>query len=582
MHMKKTKDIMKPNYIGTYRKVIPYIYRGLILIMMLLVFLNWFLKDKKTMTYGLGNYIGITDQWTDEEGNAFDFMAIDRYVSEDDKTVSIYYTLPEKISTVEQIVYRSKNVSTVVYVDGKIKYQTDIVNAPFYSMTPGTRWNVLTFTEEDSGKTITMDITLAYLDGRCKVDNVYMGDATKIVIDIIKKKFLGLLISILLAIIGIIYLIGNLIINWKRKKSERDNSLLHLAACAIITAIWGLLETNVFQFFIAQTRQMQLINSMALCIGGLSLYLFMDDIFEIFQHRIFRYLCVCNLGYIMITTILHVFHIRDFHQMSIISVFGYGIESLILVWCVFHDGMTQHKDLKRKKEHKISHLLELIAMISVGVGLIGDSIRFFCTDVLDRAYFIRIGLLVFILCFGAGNIYRILQLTIKGNQAELISKLAYQDGLTKIGNRTAYTERIEEMAKKPFNERVGLILFDINNLKYVNDHMGHTTGDDMICTSVEVIEKTFGLYGEAYRIGGDEFVVLLVGADLEQRYQDANEKFHCLMQEYNQSGAYKFLISIAHGYAEVENSSVEGFELAEQHADQMMYRNKKEMKEKLS
>lgn len=54
-----------------------------------------------------------------------------------------------------------------------------------------------------------------------------------------------------------------------------------------------------------------------------------------------------------------------------------------------------------------------------------------------------------------------------------------------------------------------LFVFDLNNLKYYNDKFGHDCGDQYITDAVHILQKVFSRYGKLYRIGGDEFCVLI-------------------------------------------------------------------------
>ena len=60
-----------------------------------------------------------------------------------------------------------------------------------------------------------------------------------------------------------------------------------------------------------------------------------------------------------------------------------------------------------------------------------------------------------------------------------------------------------------------IIVFDLNDLKKCNDKNGHMVGDEYIVASSKIIKKTFMEYGRVYRIGGDEFCVLMPNIELE-------------------------------------------------------------------
>ena len=96
-------------------------------------------------------------------------------------------------------------------------------------------------------------------------------------------------------------------------------------------------------------------------------------------------------------------------------------------------------------------------------------------------------------------------------------KMAYTDVLTGIGNRNAYFE-----VKEKLNKKIGkgdlsfaVAIFDINGLKNANDDYGHETGDLMIVSAAEILKEFFKA-GTLFRIGGDEFVLLVENVSEEQ------------------------------------------------------------------
>ncbi len=111
--------------------------------------------------------------------------------------------------------------------------------------------------------------------------------------------------------------------------------------------------------------------------------------------------------------------------------------------------------------------------------------------------------------------------------------MAMTDALTGISNRTAFDMRINELQEKLNTERdesYALIMLDLNDLKYINDHHGHAAGDQYLINSCKLVHEVFSC--DIYRIGGDEFALFLTGEQFEQwesfydqmkqRVEDAN------------------------------------------------------------
>ena len=79
------------------------------------------------------------------------------------------------------------------------------------------------------------------------------------------------------------------------------------------------------------------------------------------------------------------------------------------------------------------------------------------------------------------------------------------DGLTGLLNQGGYKINISKKSKKTFS----LIIFDVNNFKYINDNYGHDFGDIILQIVARTIKENYSNYGQCYRIGGDEFAVIL-------------------------------------------------------------------------
>jgi len=153
---------------------------------------------------------------------------------------------------------------------------------------------------------------------------------------------------------------------------------------------------------------------------------------------------------------------------------------------------------------------------------------------------------------------------------------AMSDELTGVKNKNAYQETecnlqkaIETQECPPF----GLMVCDLNNLKQINDTLGHKAGDESIRAACHTICVIFS-HSPVFRIGGDEFVVLLKGNDYTNR-----EKLIVLFQEHIMQNIKKENAPVvASGFAEYlpgQHSSVSDvFELA----DSRMYENKRKLK----
>lgn len=557
-----------------FHRYIPLLYGCILAAMLLLVVFNITMKSKPGADFGLDGFSSLNEGWQTAEGKDFRISEIDTLRKEDSDQIFIYHTLPDTLDSDTSLVFRTKNCSVVVRIGDRQVYSTDITEAPFYNHSPGTRWNVLKISDEDAAETVCIAITQAYQDGRAKVDNFFFGDGTAITLHLIGSKGMGFIISLLILFVGFIFLVAWLILNWRRR--PRNNSLLWLAFFAFATGIWSLLETNLLQLFSENLRLIQTLDDMMLVIGGMPLYLYLDSTFNVFRYRLIRWLCEIDLGYLALATAFQYLGLWDYHQTLNGAVATYGIVTVILLVCVFH----QRRELRSEQhpERRLFQTLQRIGILLLGFGLLGDLLRYLTADVIDRAFIIRIGLLLFIIFFGAGNIYQMVVLVQKGQQAEFISRLAYSDGLTGVENRTAYIERLRERAEKAPAKPLGIMIFDINNLKKINDTMGHKAGDEMIRTCAACLQESFGKIARIYRIGGDEFVALAEGENQQANCCEALHRFTENLAKWNAQPDAPFQLIVASGTAFSKSADKAAVELAEREADLAMYENKYELK----
>lgn len=114
-----------------------------------------------------------------------------------------------------------------------------------------------------------------------------------------------------------------------------------------------------------------------------------------------------------------------------------------------------------------------------------------------------------------------------GRKLQIYEELATKDMLTKLYNRNAYDEWIK-VNRRP--KKAKIVVFDLNNLKQCNDTMGHAAGDAYIQNAAGIILHVFGNCGNCYRIGGDEFCVVIYGNDPS----DMEELFRQMKQEQDE------------------------------------------------
>lgn len=99
-----------------------------------------------------------------------------------------------------------------------------------------------------------------------------------------------------------------------------------------------------------------------------------------------------------------------------------------------------------------------------------------------------------------------------------LKQLSESDPFTKMGNRLKFDETIDEISSKKTVGKLQAFVIDIDKLKLINDTFGHETGDMIILAAAECIKKTFEEHGKCFRLGGDEFYVIVDGGEYDGKY----------------------------------------------------------------
>ena len=154
-----------------------------------------------------------------------------------------------------------------------------------------------------------------------------------------------------------------------------------------------------------------------------------------------------------------------------------------------------------------------------------------------------------------------------------VNTLAYHDALTGVRSSAAFNQATAELnlLLKSAHQDFAIVAVDINYLKYVNDTYGHAVGNQLLITATNVLTETFK-HSNVYRVGGDEFVVILEGEDYEAR-----EELLTGLTFRTREGE-EIPVSYAFGMATYTKELDVGVDDVLKHADSAMYLHKRNLK----
>ena len=156
---------------------------------------------------------------------------------------------------------------------------------------------------------------------------------------------------------------------------------------------------------------------------------------------------------------------------------------------------------------------------------------------------------------------------------ERASSLAHLDSLTQCLNYLAFQEEKDAISlkiKEGIND-FAVLMCDLNDLKNINDDSGHLIGDEFLVRTANILRDIFP-NSKIYRIGGDEFFVVLIGEDFANREQLVN-----MLKSISNDNKNIDAPVIAVGMAELKEDTRDFSSLFVE-ADQKMYEHKKQLK----
>ena len=460
------------------------------------------------------------------------------------------------------IGFYSNNLDVYVYVEDTLLYEFSQGENAFGN-TAGNGYHVIPHIYEYTDKFVEIHISSPY--GITSLPGVEFASAQTLYSNQIAMTTMPFAIAIITLIVGLLLLFYGI---YNQVKGSTNKSFLFLGLFAMTLAIYTGTKQSVFLILMNNHVMVSYLSYIALMLMPIPFILFIKELFVNKTHLIWYTLLTLHLVNILATTILQIFDKANFADTLAGTHMFYTITIIALICMTFYELFRY----KWTASMKLTILYILVFIL-------------FVIEDLNTSYIFTegdgpfIGTIAFLVCILIASFYSIKSSTtliVKGQQAEKYKTLAFKDKLTGLGNRTAHDACLENADIYSHS----YIIFDLNNLKYYNDNLGHDAGDRYITQSANMIKEAFGELSnyQCYRTGGDEFCAIIEDKTIEQ-FQVAYEHFNSLMDSFNATSG-KLKIHIATGYAEFNPSIDYSLKRTKNRADNMMYKNKALLKEK--
>ena len=488
------------------------------------------------------------------------------------------HKIDSNISSKDTLCFRGLSTDIKIYIDGKLVLDTPYKKGIFTCKSPGSVWYFYNFKESDIGKTMTIKVKPYYNDNSCYITDMYVGDSAHYVYNIFIDNLVFFILCVLLIIIGIILFVADILIN--KLQGLSSHSLLYIGIFSCALGVWCTTSTHLIEFIFNNSQMVQTLACNMLYLLALPCIFFLDKIFDLQPKKYIYISAWIIIGSYVLAWILQLTDIADFHQTLPLSYLNMIITLIFFIVLMFTSHKHATNNIKEKESpisKTIRNTIFLLMIISVFVDMV-----LFIKGTTTPGFFVSCDLilmLIYLSCISAMNLFK----TIKNAEHDkFVKQLAYKDGLTNIANRTAYIEKLDYIKEHINNYKaVGIVILDVNNLKKVNDTYGHIQGDELIINSAKLITQSFDNFSTVYRIGGDEFAVIIEAPNAEAVSKISLMQFNVNVHNHNMFYSKNFDISIAHGEAFYKANKSQSLDDVVKQADMNMYKNKKNMKEEM-
>ena len=444
----------------------------------------------------------------------------------------------------------------------------------FKSEMPGNSWKFMKFDSEDSGKTLSIKIKQCYEKDKVILPVLYTGTSEGIMSEQIKEALPHFLVSLLGVTIGVILLI--LYVLAAKKNIMLGQGLPWLGLFSIFIGIWSSIEINVYSFFFDNLLLFSNIGQMSLKMCIVPFIMFDNVTFRSGKSKILNVLAGVSVAEFWITSILQFAGIVDYANTIFIT---HGILFVLAVV----EAIKSVKDIVAERQNKVhrvekreTYMMHSLFMIVIIVTTLADLYRYYFTNDSDIAMFSRIGYLGYIIMVVLTLLLDFMKWVTIGKQAENIKEEASMDAMTKLWNRACFERDIDKPSPKK-RKKMGILMFDLNNLKTFNDNYGHDMGDYYIKVCSEVLRDSFSMWGNVYRIGGDEFCGIAENLT-EEEFERVKLEMELQIKQLRIPN-YDLTMEIASGFCRFDEKLYMNLRDTMKRADINMYERKQRMKQ---
>ncbi|EJP21712.1 diguanylate cyclase (GGDEF) domain protein [Peptostreptococcaceae bacterium AS15] len=451
------------------------------------------------------------------------------------------------------------------YMDGKMFYSNYTSNSPLlYSS--GTLVNyVIDFPKNIKNKVLTIRYipTLKY-NKNTLIHPISVGYRTNFFTPIlIKDELISIAISLFLVFV---FFISVILALFFAKKNVSKSITLNIGLLSLLFALYSFSCYHSVLYFFSKYRfiiyYMEYISLLLIPLPIINLIQnYSDTRYKFLLFFLKNTILINCLNQIFLTS-NKIIEFKDMLPFSTILIIISCLVPLILL-------LISKTKIQERKSILFS-LVPVLVILIIGIG------AYNFLGLFEISSLVLLMAMMFILIQMTNLISTYANVMQENEKTERYKSLVNYDALTLMGSRHSFEEHIANLRHSPRN--TAFISADLNNLKLINDNLGHNYGDVAIIEAGKFLQENFK-DSKIYRIGGDEYVVIYDGI-VEQSYIDCVREKKIYIKDISE----KIDVTVSIGYFNYYVNNAENYSIddALRFSDIRMYENKRSFKKKIS
>ena len=468
-------------------------------------------------------------------------------------------TLPEYAP--ESILFKTTHTRVVVYAGDQALYRYGWEDGRYFLKSPGTLWHIVTIPEGYGGEEVRLCLYPVYEDFYGNTTEIRCGTRSACVLERLTGILPILIINCVIVFAGVLSLFLHLVTKRRREKHE-IGSFLCLGVFSLTIVVWSLCQCGFLQFLIPDGKTLYFVDFFSFFLFPVPFNLFIYSICRTRCRRGFAWLAAAYLVNMAVDTAIQLAGWLDIFQMMTITHAIMAANVVYVFW-----GMDREVRMTDDEVVKRYRLPLYIVMVFALLELAAYYFRGFR----GTSIFLPVGTIVFIVMLVWLQVTQYYRTVLEEQKLAYFEKLANMDILTEALNRNAYEDTLRELERQEQELKATcVVLFDINDMKGINDNFGHEMGDQALKSCYRCIRAAFDSEGKCFRIGGDEFVYISCKPqDLEEEIRHFGELIA------GENTRFSFPFGVSCGYASYDPQRDRTVRDVIRRSDAMMYENKK-------